>query len=127
MSMDRVEMLRSALEDVAREREAAAAELERLDASATALRVVLALETGEDAPRSLVPPGRVLPERQDRTRTRAVEAVLRAAPGPLTRGQVAEALLAGGRDVTADDVSASLTYLRRAGRVRNTAEGWRVS
>jgi hypothetical protein len=61
---------------------------------------------------------------QDLPRSDAVLEVLVADGGPMTRGDIAERLAATGRlGDHADAVSATLAYLRRAGRVERVGSG----
>jgi isopentenyl phosphate kinase len=127
--MDAADAIRAELQRVSAEYAETLARLRQLEELQSSLRRSIALLTGEEPPPD-VPIANVLSlrdGRQDRTRTSAVESVLREARQPLDRNDVAELLRRGGRVVSPDDVSASLTYLRRRNRVKNAGGLWMIN
>lgn len=106
------ELLRDELDEL----EGRAAELEERIAK---VRTALAALTGEPLPTARRP--------SSGNRSKLVLKILSDASGPKTRHELADALEALGSPTTADDVSASLTYLRRTGQARRSGDGgWEV-
>ena len=61
------------------------------------------------------------------SRNEAVSTVMSQAPGPMDRSSIHEQCALGGRDDTLDDISLSLSGLKRAGRVEKLGRGlWRL-
>ncbi len=62
------------------------------------------------------------------SRNEAVSTIMSQAPGPMDRSAIHEQCALGGRDDTLDDVSLSLSGLKRAGRVEKLGRGlWRLA
>ena len=62
------------------------------------------------------------------SRNEAVSTVMRMAPGPMDRTAIHEQCALGGRDDSLDDISLSLSGLKRAGRVEKLGRGlWRLA
>lgn len=61
------------------------------------------------------------------SRNEAVSTVMSQAPGPMDRSSIHEQCALGGRDDSLDDISLSLSGLKRAGRVEKLGRGlWRL-
>ena len=61
------------------------------------------------------------------SRNEAVATVMSQAPGPMDRSSIHEQIAMGGRDDSIDDISLSLSGLKRAGRVEKLGRGlWRL-
>lgn len=74
------------------------------------------------------PTAQVLPDLLTMSRNEAVATVMSLAPGPMDRAQIHEQVVYGGRDDSIDDISLSLSGLKRAGRVEKLGRGlWRLS
>lgn len=62
------------------------------------------------------------------SRNEAVSTVMAMAPGPMDRSAIHEECAMGGRDDTLDDISLSLSGLKRLGRVEKLGRGlWRLA
>jgi len=62
------------------------------------------------------------------SRNEAVSTVMRMAPGPMDRSSIHEQCALAGRDDSLDDISLSLSGLKRAGRVEKLGKGlWRLA
>jgi DNA-binding transcriptional ArsR family regulator len=120
--------MRQRLVEVRRKIATVCERLQQLRDEEYGLALSLARITGDVAPPS--PGGHVTPEPRPARRVRltpAVRSVLASAEQPLTRNEITEQLLDLGLDASPDAVSASLSYLQRAGGVRNAAGRWYVS
>ena len=93
--------------------------LARLDRSLSIQRAALADLRGEDAP---IPPAGG-PSRLDNARSRLVQRVLADAKEPLGRTSIQAGLEGLGHAAELDDISSTLTYLRRAGLVVRPGRG----
>lgn len=92
------------------------AQLGEARAKRQAVVEMLALATGEAEPKA-----------KQQNRTHAVEELLHASPKGLHRKEIVKALREQGRTDDPDDLSASLAYLRRNGRVVNDDGAWSAS
>lgn len=82
---------------------------------------VVAIMPGIEAP---APP---ITDLMTMSRNEAVATVMSQAPGPMDRSSIHEQVALGGRDDSIDDISLSLSGLKRAGRVEKLGRGlWRL-
>ena len=87
-----------------------------------------------DANGSVVPisPGVTLPAEPDTallsmSRTEAVATIMSQAPGAMDRNEIHEQIALSGRDDSIDEISLSLTGLKRAGKVEKLGRGlWQM-
>lgn len=119
------EVLGRRLEELRRDIASTLERLNRLRDEEYGLALALARLTGVPSPsRPSKDVGRTPDASTGSRLTPLVRAVLRQSATPLTRVEVRERLQAGGRDVSLDAVSASLSYLRRHGMAANLSGSW---
>jgi hypothetical protein len=125
--MDELEAIQRRLAQVRREIAVASEHLQQLRDEEYGLSLAVARLTSGPLPEPTVDHTSPAPATAGESKVRitpAVRAILTETDHPLTRHEIAKRLSELGLSVSPDTVSASLSYLRKAGTARNAAGRW---